>query len=95
MITLTTTQAKVLVELLQIASDQLGYNACNDFELHEIIPDVKERREMMRDYHEYNGSTEGFLHDDACGDQFEHAYDYALMSYFADKIEGQLKEQEG
>lgn len=94
MITLTDTQAKLLVELLELSSDQFSNHGCNDFDLTKSIPELADRRELMRTYNEHNGSPEDFEYDDEHGSEFKDASDAAMMGYLADRVKEQL-EQEG
>lgn len=94
MITLTNTEAKLLVELLELASDQFSNHGCNDFELAKCISDLEERRKLMKEYNDYNGSPEDFEYDVEHGSKFEIENDAALMSYLADRVREQLEGRE-
>jgi hypothetical protein len=91
---LSDTEAKVLVALLELASDQFSNHGCNDFELAKCIPDLEERRKLMKSYNDYNGSPEDFEYDDEHGSKFEIESDAGLMGYLMDRVKEQL-EREG
>ena len=92
-ITLTDAEAKLLIELLDLASDSFSNHGCNDFSLLKSVPDLEDRRKLMKSYNEYNGSPEDFEDDEEHGCQYEFDNDSALMSYLAHRIEEQLKER--
>lgn len=81
---LTRAERQVLAELLERASDTFSNHGCNDFELAKFMPDPEERRELMREYHEYNHSPEDYDPND----DFNVEMDFALMSFFAWKLLG-------
>lgn len=47
-------------EFLLMASDRFGRNTCNDFHLSRVVPDVDQRRMLMKAYHEWNGDPEEY-----------------------------------
>jgi len=89
-ITLTDAEAKLLIELLELASDNFSNHGCNDFDLTKSVPDLEDRRALMKSYNDYNGSPEDFEDDEAHGSQYEFDNDSALMSYLSTRIEEQL-----
>jgi hypothetical protein len=91
MVTLTDTEAKVLAELLELASDQFANHGCSDFELGKVIPDLEERRKLMKSYNNYNGSPEDFEDDVKHGSKFELENDAGLMGYLTDRVKEQLE----
>ncbi len=76
---LTPNNRKLISALLELASDQFSNHGCNDFDLAAILPNVEDRRELMRKYHEHNGDPEEF---DPEWD-YEYVQDDALMGYFS------------
>jgi predicted glycosyltransferase involved in capsule biosynthesis len=90
MITLTDTEAALLVELLELASDSFGNHGCSDFDLEKSVPSLEDRRALMKAYHEYNGDPEEFMEEEEFG-TFRWFKDYALMGYLADRVKGQLE----
>ena len=90
-ITLTEPEAKLIVELLYLASDQFSNHGCNDFDLSKSVPELGDRRELMRRYNESNGSPEDFEYDDEHGSEFKDISDAALMSYLADRVKEQTR----
>lgn len=91
MVTLTDTEAKVLAELLELASDTFSNHGCNDFELDKCILDLEDRKKLMKSYNDYNGSSEDFEYDVKHRSKFELENDAALMGYLADRIKEQLE----
>ena len=91
-IVLTDAEARLLVELLDLASDNFSNHGCNDFDLTKSVPDLEDRRALMKSYNDYNGSPEDFEDDDLHGSQYELDNDAALMGYLADRVREQVKE---
>ena len=89
-ITLPDAEARLLIELLELASDSFSNHGCNDFDLTKSVPDLEDRRALMKRYNDYNGSLEDFEYDEEHGSQYELDNDSALMSYLARRIEEQL-----
>lgn len=94
-VTLSRVEGTLLAELLDMASNEFSNHGCNDFELDKVIPGLKERRELMRAYNDYNGSTEDFEYDDTHGSKFALENDAGLMGYLADRVRAQLESNEG
>ena len=95
MISITDTQARLLVELLELAENEFSNHGCNDFELFKCIPDLEKRRELIKAYHEWNGDPETFEEDTVIPKSYEYFYDYALMGYLAHKVKEQLEQKRG
>ena len=89
-ITLPDAEARLLIELLELASDNFSNHGCNDFSLLKSVPDLEDRRKLMKSYNDYNGSPEDFEDDEARGCQYKFDNDSALMSYLSTRIEEQL-----
>lgn len=70
---------KLMSHLLKMASEQFGNHGCGDFNLEAVIPDVEDRRALLKAMHESNGDPEEF---DPKRD-YQYAMDWWLMSYFA------------
>ncbi|HEX3640169.1 MAG TPA: hypothetical protein VHV10_02645 [Ktedonobacteraceae bacterium] len=91
-ITLTDAEAKLLIELLKLASDSFSNHGCNDFDLTKSVPALEDRRALMKSYNDYNGSPEDFEDDELHGSQHDFHIDSALMGYLTHRIEEQLAE---
>lgn len=55
---------KIALILLNMVSDAQSNSGCNDFDLFEVIPDVEERRAIMRKFYELNGTQEYYNETD-------------------------------
>lgn len=67
--------------LLKMAADKFGNHGCNDVE--ESIYDgwtIEERKKLVKEYEEYNGTPEEF------DENFLHLPDFALMGFMAHKL---------
>jgi hypothetical protein len=51
---------KILLELVDQAADKMGNACCTDFPLSDFIPDVEERRALVKAMHEANGDPEEY-----------------------------------
>ena len=78
-------EKELLAKFIEIASEEMGNNCCND------VPDSffkgwtkKERCILVKEFHDWNGDPEEYDKD------FLHLPDYAIMSFLAQKI---LKEK--
>lgn len=94
MIVITDTEAKLLIELLEMASNEFGNHGCNDFELAKFVPDLEERRQLIKAFHDYNGDPEEFVEDEKYREQYTWFHDFALMGFLADKIKQQLHKEQ-
>jgi hypothetical protein len=74
---------KLIAVLLNMASDEFGNHSCNDFDLSIHIPNVNERRELVRAMYEDNGDSENFDPEDDC----IWIHDFWLMGYFAGQFD--------
>ncbi len=79
---LTSDEKKLAAHLLEMASETYARHGCNDFNLSKVIPDRDKRRKLIKEYHDYNGDPDEFI--DA--GNFEWFFDFALMSYMAEKV---------
>jgi len=89
-ITLTDAEARLLIELLDLASDSFSNHGCNDFDLTKSVPDLEDRRALMKSYNDYNGSPEDLEDNEAHGSQHGLHMDSAIMGYLSHRIEEQL-----
>lgn len=89
-IQLTDAEARLLIALLELASDSFSNHGCNDFDLTKAVPNLEDRRALMKSYNDYNGSPEDFEDDEKHGSQYELEDDSALMGYLTCRIEEQL-----
>jgi len=78
-INITDAEARLLVELLDLAADSFSNHGCNDFDLTKSAPDLEDRRALMKSYNDYNGFPEDFEDDELRGSQYELGNDAALM----------------
>src|SRR5256885_9901993 len=70
-INITDAEARLLVELLDLAADSFSNHGCNDFDLTKSAPDLEDRRALMKSYNDYNGFPEDFEDDELRGSQYE------------------------
>lgn len=70
----------VISRLLEVAGDQFANHACNDLDLENLLPDIKDRQELARLIAEKNKELDSFNPDDG----FENAADFPLMLFFAE-----------
>ena len=75
-------EKKLAALLLEIAAEEFCNHGCNDFELKRFVPDLKQRRQLVKEYHEWNGDPEEYDPEA----KYEYFPDFALMSYLADKL---------
>ena len=73
---------KVVLALLEDYSNKLSNSSCNDFELDKHVPDVAERRELMKKFYKLNGSPEDF---DPNG-QYDTVMDYMMLALFEEYV---------
>lgn len=88
-IELTPDETKLLILILEQASEMFGNQICDDFELAEHLPLFEARRTLMKEYHQYNGDPEVFEEDEAYGDQYLYIGTGALVGYLASRIKAQ------
>lgn len=81
MAALTDTERKLIVYFLKMASEEFSNHGCNDLDLKAIIPDLEERRKLMKELHEWNGDPEEY-NPNRCN----MAYDWFLMNFMAHKV---------
>jgi len=74
---------RLLAKLLRMAADQFTNHGCNDFDLAAIMPDVEERRALMKEYEIWNNSPDRYDPND----RYEIGSDWALMAFLADKYD--------
>ena len=89
---LTTSELRLLAELLELASDTFGNHGCNDFDLEKSVPLLEDRKGLSKAYHEYNGDPEEFIEEEKFG-VFRFFNDAALMGYLAHRIKEQLEQK--
>jgi len=71
----------IAAKLMQMARDEFGDHGCND--LDSDFWDgwtIDERKQFIREYHEYNGDPEEF------DENYLHLPDYAVMGFMAHKL---------
>ena len=79
-------EKKLTITLLRRAAEEFATHTCNDFDLDEVMPDVEDRRNFMKEFHEWNGDPESF---DPKG-TYEVVPNWLLMDIFANKLEQEL-----
>ena len=87
---MTKGEKKLVANLLNAASDVFGNHGCNDFDLAEVIPSVRERNRLVREMHEWNGDPEEYYALKA-GEADYRMPDFALFAFLAYKIEHENK----
>ena len=70
-----------IVKFLHRYADNLGDRGCNDFDMEAMIPDVKERRLFIKDYHDWNGDPEEF------DPEYLELPDFAVVGFLAHRLE--------
>jgi hypothetical protein len=78
------------LRFLDELSNMQSNAGCNDFELSEVVPDVEERRALMKKFHEINGDPESFEEDLRCGATFDFVSDFCLTAVIGNWIENNL-----
>lgn len=78
---------KLLLQFLEDLGDIQGNAGCNDFDLKAFVPDIEERRAIMKAFHEYNGDPECFEEDLARGRDFSCVADFCLIGLLKDWIQ--------
>lgn len=82
---------RVAAKLLSIASDDFARHRCNDFDLAEVMPDIDDRRMLMRDYHLWNGDNSEIDHS---AHDYRIVPDFVLMRMLALKLSGEIADGE-
>jgi hypothetical protein len=77
---------KMLLHFLEELGDHQSNAGCNDFDLSSFVPDVEERRAIMKAFHEYNGDPECFEEDLADGKTFKYTEDFCIVGLLKDWI---------
>lgn len=85
---LTPARLKLAARFLEMAADEFGNHGCNDFNLAEVMPDVRARRALMKLYRKRNGDPEEY---DANG-SYEYEMDFCLMRLMAWLLDAAAKE---
>jgi hypothetical protein len=57
---LTKADTKIIAYLLETVSDHLSREICNDLRLGVLMPDIEERRALMKQWHEDNDDSGSF-----------------------------------
>lgn len=83
---MTKEEMKLAANLLKAASDVFGNHGCNDYDLAEVIPSVRERNRLVREMHEWNGDPEEYEALKA-GEPDYRIPDFALFAFLAHKLE--------
>lgn len=75
-------EKKLASEMLELASEEFGYHGCNDVDEKIYFKGwtLKERRQFVKEFHEYNGDSEEYNED------FLHLHDYCIMGFLAYKL---------
>lgn len=87
-----------LVALLKMAADHFGKHIYEDIDFAPLVPDVEQRRAIMRRYHAWNGDPEVFEEDEAPGREYPFWTYSSALDYFAHRlapdIEREIREAE-
>ncbi len=73
---------KLVAHLLEMASDEFSNHGCNELDLKAFVPDVEDRRALMKELEAWNNSPDEY--DPKA--KYEDSDDWLLMRFFADKI---------
>jgi hypothetical protein len=77
---MNTNEIEAAAGFLRRYSTYLGSRDCNDFDLALMIPNKYERRQFVKDCHEWNGDPEEFDPEDLS------LPDYAVVGFLAHKL---------
>lgn len=78
---MNTKENKLAAELLGLASQTFGNHRCNDVDESYFEGwTIEERRQFVKEYHEYNGDPEEY------DENYLYIPDYALMDFMAHKL---------
>jgi hypothetical protein len=80
---LSDNEKKVLLQLIDEASDLLSRRVCNDFDLSKCMP-LDERRVLAREMHEQNGDLEVYDPESS----YQIMSDWWLLSHLGKKALG-------
>jgi len=80
---MTEAEKRLTAKVLRLASDVFANHGCNDFDLAAVVPDVEERRAIMRRYGEQNSGGEDF--DPERG--YRIGDDFVLMTAMANLLD--------
>lgn len=70
---------KLIANLLDIAHDEFANRSCNDYELEEILPNIEDRYQLVRDIENWNDTPEEFDPDD----NYDIVSNTSLLGYFS------------
>lgn len=73
---------KLISELLDLSASTFSNYGCDDFPLDKIIPNVEDRRDLVKSMHEKNGDIDEYNPDG----NYNHMPDYWLMRYFSNLL---------
>jgi hypothetical protein len=77
---------KVALELIEDLSDKQSSAGCNDFNLAEFVPDLEERKALMKKFYQLNGSPEDYEDDLKNGSEFKYCQDFMLTTLLKDWV---------
>jgi hypothetical protein len=78
----TQAEKRALAALFDDLDHHQGAAGCNDFRLAEVMPDVNERRALMRAVEVFNNTPDDFDPSAA----YEVVPDFCVLSYFRHKL---------
>lgn len=82
-----TKNEKILTcKLLKVAAEEFSNKGCNDFDFAHWMPNLAERRALIKAYHEFNGDPENY--DPTA--KYETYPDFILASFMAQKIDEEI-----
>lgn len=85
---MTNQEKELAAHLLKVAADKFAGYICNDINLEELIPDVEDRRQLVKEFYEWNGDPKEFNPES----NYEYFYDFLLMDFMAAKLKKESKE---
>ena len=74
---------EIFLELVSQASERMGNNGCNDFDLSPYLKTPEKINALVEEYHRWNGDRQEF---DSKRDNKMALPDFALFSFLADKL---------
>jgi len=88
-------EKKVLVALLDLASDRFSNHGCNDFDLQEVLPEQSDRQMFVKDMYADSGDEERYQEELKYSPNFRYDNDSGLMEYFANRFTHEIAKARG
>lgn len=82
----------IFFKICEQAKNDMSNSGCNDFNLKEHIPDLDDRKRLVKAMHEWNGDPDVYEEDVHAGRRFEWTSDFFIFHYLCDKLKALLQE---